>query len=475
MRNRLPLGATFVALVVAPLASCGDVSKPPAPRLIAGGGVGDGAIAGTLNVYVTDDDTRAPVSSAAIRVGASADPSPCMNTTDSTGLAVFDPKSCPSLKGPVTLTVSATGYAPSTWIGADGANVTVPIRQTSRPPVDTAVVTGTIAGWETIPAPAANHQTIALIAASQSPDLGDRANNIDQGKRTIDVGGGLTTTDIAANVCVRNAAPVLSVDDCNWRLTTRTGAQAHFAVIIDNDTKGTTDNSDDTNTVIAWAVKTNLAFSAGDTASGETLEMIADADMQAFTASFAAAPAGMSYLASYPMIDLGASGRIPIILPVLDATHTASRIPAATGTLAGATVDLLAQAATAKGQAEPATLSWQHGVNAAATVAVSSWLPPPASLSAAGGTFSFAPVAGATLHGAELQNAAGDRVWSVTILDGSTSFTLPGLTPDPIPLGTVNYVVSALQIPGITLTNVSFDDAKALITGISSDQITFTH
>src|SRR5262249_10473482 len=148
------------------------------------------------------------------------------------------------------------------------------------------------------------------------------------------------------------------------------------------------------------------------------------------------------YVASYPMIELGASGRIPIILPVLDQTHTTSRIPKPTGALAGATVDLLAQAQSAKGQAEPATLSWLRGVNAAATVAVSSWLPPPASLSPAGGTFSFTPVLGATLHSAELKNAAGDRVWSVTIFDGSTSFTLPGLSPDPIPLGTISYDVS---------------------------------
>ena len=467
MRTQL-LCVTFLTLLAA---ACGDVSKPAGPRLIPGGGVGDGKISGTLNVYVTDDDTRTPVSSAAVRVGGSADPAACQGLTNSTGLVIFDATSCPSLKGPVTLTASAGGYAPSTWIGVDGTNVTVPIRATTRPDVDTATVSGTIAGWDTLPAPATNHQTLALIGASQSPDLGDRANNITQGMRTVDVLGGLTTADIPANVCVRSAL----ADDCSWQLTTRTGAQAHFAIVIDQDTKGTTDETDDTNTVIGWAIKTGLNFSAGDAASGEALQMIADADMQPVTASFATLPSGMSFVASYPMLELGAEGRIPIILPVLDLTHTATRVPKPAGALAGATYDLIGQAQGAKDQPAPASLAWLRHVNIAATVAIAAWMPPPAALSTAGGTFSFSPVAGATLHSAELLGATGERAWSVTIFDGSTSFTLPGLSPDPVPIGTVRFSVSALQIPGVELTAVQFDDAKDLLTAISSDQVTYTH
>ena len=473
MRNVFFPCVTSLALLGA---ACGDVAKPiTMPRLIPGGGIGDGKIDGTLNVFVIDEDTAAPVSSASVRVGASADPAACTGATDSTGLVVFAGQNCPSLKGPVTLTASHDGYAPSTWIGADGVNMTMQIRDTPRPTPDTATVQGTIAGWEAIPAPAANHQTLALIEFSQAPDLGDRSNNITQGMRTISVGGGLATTTIQANVCVRNSAPIASVDDCNWQLTTRTGAQAHYAIILDNDTKGTADPSDDTNTVIGWAVKTSLSFSAGDSASGETLDMIADADMQTFTAAFPAAPSGMNYVASYPMLNLGDAGRIPIILPTLDLTHTTSRVPKPTGALAAASYDLIAQAQDAKDQAEPATLSWMRGVNASSTVTLAAWMPPPSALSTASGTFSFTPVAGATLHSGELRNSAGDRVWSITIFDGSSSFTLPGLTPDPIPLGMDTFVASALQIPGIDLGNVAFDDAKNLITGLSSDQVAFTH
>jgi hypothetical protein len=106
-------------------------------------------------------------------------------------------------------------------------------------------------------------------------------------------------------------------------------------------------------------------------------------------------------------------------------------------------------------------------------VAVSTWLPPPSGISATGGTYSFMAVPGATIAGAEIQTDAGDRAWSITIFDGSTSFTLPGLAPDPLPSGMARLVVSALQIPGIDVGNVVFDDARERLTGLSSDEITF--
>jgi len=99
---------------------CGGVSGPPMPKIIDGGGVADGKVNGNLFVYAIDEETRAVLSSASVRVGDSADPAPCTVVTDSTGLAKFQSDNCPGLKGPVTVTVSATGYAPVTWIGVDG-------------------------------------------------------------------------------------------------------------------------------------------------------------------------------------------------------------------------------------------------------------------------------------------------------------------------------------------------------------------
>src|SRR5262245_10261171 len=88
-------------LVVAAITACGndpptDPDAPagnfPPPRVIAGGGIGDGAIDGVVNVYVIDDATRGSVSDASVRVGT------LDGTTDSTGLLVVR-----DVKGPQTI------------------------------------------------------------------------------------------------------------------------------------------------------------------------------------------------------------------------------------------------------------------------------------------------------------------------------------------------------------------------------------
>jgi hypothetical protein len=461
----------YILLFLA-LASCGGAAgTPPGPHLVPGGFIGDGSINGTLNVYVTDDDTRAPISAASVRVGASADPAACTGVTDSTGLVVFEKSSCSGLSGKQTLTASAVGYAPTTWIGANGVNITMTIRANTRPAVPTASVSGTIDGWDTLPAPAAQHNTLGVVGYSQTRQLGDLANNITQGTRTVAVGSLGATATIPANVCVRNAL----ADDCNWQLTTRTGAQAHYAIIVDQNTNGTpNDNTDDTFTVIGWALATGLSFSAGQSAGGEALALVADSDMESFTVSITSPPAGLDALAAWPFLDLGDAGRIPMTTPALDLTHTMTRVPKATGPLAGSHYDLVGQAQDATNKAEPATLAWIHSVNPSATIALGAWLPPPDGLSVAAGSYAFTPVAAATLHGAEIQTADGARAWSITIFDGSTSFTLPGLTPSPLPSGMANLQVSALAIPGIDLTNVSFDDARDRLSALSSNQISYT-
>ena len=55
---------------------------------------------------------------------------------------------CGLLTKAVTLTVSASGHAPSTWIGVDGSNVTIALRAISAPALGRATVMGTIAGWD---------------------------------------------------------------------------------------------------------------------------------------------------------------------------------------------------------------------------------------------------------------------------------------------------------------------------------------
>ena len=116
--------------------------------------------------------------------------------------------------------------------------------------------------------------------------------------------------------------------------------------------------------------------------------------------------------------------------------RTSTRVPKLSGALAGAHYSLIAVAQDSEtqdsavdagvdarrerrldgGAVELAAAAQQHpGVAAARTRSARS--------------------AGATLHGGEIQDMTGERVWSITIFDGSTSFTLPGLSPDPLPAG----------------------------------------
>jgi hypothetical protein len=471
--------ARGVLLAVALAAGCGSVSNNhPTPVLVPGGGIGGGSIDGYVNVYVIDTDTNLGISGASVQIG-SATATPCAGLTDSTGLVTFDPMSCAGLRGGVTLTASATGYAPSTWLGANGANMTINLQATTRPTPDTATVSGTIAGWESLPAPASGHTTIALIGASQTPNLGDLANSIQQGTRNISIAGTALTTSIPANACVKNVL----ADDCNWQLVTHTGAQAHFAIIVDSDDNGTPDDkTDDIITPVGWALLTGLTFSANQTVVNETLPAVAAADLQPFTAAFPALPAGMTYFNAYPAIELpGGVGRIPAVVPTLGAKVMMTSVPSLTGTttagLAGGSYDLIAQAQATQTAGEPSTLDWMHGVNVATTVMLAPWLAPPTAITALNGRYSFVPTTGATVHSAEFKDPeTGNRTWSVTIFDGSSAFTLPGLVPDPLATasGTDTLTVSALTIPGINLSDVAFNDATQKLTGLASDQITFT-
>lgn len=460
-------------LAVCALSACGNnsVSGPPAPRLIEGGGVGDGPISGALNVFVIDDETKKPVSGATVRVGASADPAACSVVSDSTGLAIFAAGTCALVaSGKQSITASAAAYAPSTWIGVDGANVTIAIRATALPVVETAVITGTIAGWDALAAPAAGHQTLALVGASASRTLGDAANDLPQGQREVSLGL-LGPVQIPSNLCVRNAL----ANDCSWRLTTRTGPQAHYAIVLDQDTKGTDLEADDAFTVIGWAVKRGLDFSKDAGADGEVLTLLTDAEMQPFSVTFPPALTGLDFIAAFPMLDLGAEGRIAIVLPALDPQHTTTKVPKLAGTLANAHYGFFANAKDAKDQEQPSSLAWAHDVDPTKPVASLAWLAPPTALKAEGGTYSFTPAAGASVQGGELLTNAGKRAWSITILDGTTSFTLPGVSPDPLPAGAARFVASALVIPGFKANDVVFQNLQDTLTHLASDAIAFTH
>src|SRR5512138_722141 len=209
--------------LVLALVACGNGDVDP--RTIPGGGIGDGPIDGTVHVTIIDDDDNL-IANAQVRVGDTE------QTTTETGLVSFD------ADGPQTIAVHAEGFVDVVWVGADGANVTIPLNPLTPPVPEQATLSGTIAGWDAITV-AAGHAKIAAVFYSQTDDLGDEANQLDT-PATLPNGG---------NVCLGPLEPAA----CNWDLVSRAGPVTIIAAIIDRDGKGTQAPDDDTSAVIGWA------------------------------------------------------------------------------------------------------------------------------------------------------------------------------------------------------------------------------
>jgi hypothetical protein len=144
--HRLSISAILFA------AACGgghDVD----PELISGGGITDPGIDGEVNIHVIDELTGDPIEAAEIQVGT------VDGETDADGLFV-----AAGVSGPQTITVIASGHVATTWVGVNGANVTIPVGLPERDPDDVAsgTITGTIEGFEDLPVPA-EHARIALV------------------------------------------------------------------------------------------------------------------------------------------------------------------------------------------------------------------------------------------------------------------------------------------------------------------------
>jgi hypothetical protein len=465
MKSRDLAHICMATLTASLLAACGGDDGPnhvETPMPAAGGGVHEGSIKGELNVFAIDDDTGAPITNASVRIEA-AEGEPMTGQTDATGLFVAKDD---RLDGAQTVTVVASGYRTSTWMGANGAVVTIPLASDTEAPVDTATASGTIEGWDDLPTPTGNHVTIAFVAYSFTDDLGDPANSIAQ------PGGG---AGLPPNACLKGSPGGIPVGGpCNWSLVTRTGAQSHYALIIDDDTKGTFDDqSDDTMVLIGFAIKTGIDLNDGQSSSGESLVMLAGGPVD-LAVTFPQAPAGLSTMAAIPLVRLG-DELFPVAFPGLTPDATSTKVPPLSGALASGQYDLFVQAKASETAEQPSSFKLLHDVDISGNVAIGDFLPLPGGLSASSGTYTFTKVAGANLHVASFVDSGGDAVWNVALLDGRESFTLPALVPDGLPTGELEFHVSAIVIPDFSPTDFDIDDFIDTLDKSSEGFVTFTH
>jgi len=416
--NRLCM---FAALV----AAC---SNSPDARLIAGGGIGDGDIDGTLHVFVIDHDAETPVSGAMVQVGTKT------ATTDSKGLVSFE------VSGAQTITVSATGYRGTVWENADGANVTIPVQSTALP--EQATLTGTVTGYDTFTV-APPHVKAAFITYSQSDKLGDAENNL--------------STPGNGNICLAGTA-------CNWTLVSRAGTVTIIAAILDIDPKGTADPSDDVRTVIGYAYKSGLTVNNGVNQSGLQLDLIQAGNLQNVTFDLGTPPAGLTQ--TTPVVGIEISSDEVIQLGVATAGATSLTVPNPTVFSATGTYRFSAIAQTPQAAMGAQSVVLRQGLTGT-SFSAGTWLEPPTNVTASRTNATFDRVAMAKAHSVQWADASGNIVLEITNFDPSkTSVDVPALVALPTS-GALNAKVQGIGAD-FDVRNFSLDADKKKLWGISA-------
>jgi hypothetical protein len=402
------------------------------PELIPGGGISDPGIDGDLYVHVIDEETDGPIEAAEVWVGESS------GESDATGLASFG-----DVDGPQTITVIAPGYTIATWVGVDGANVTIPL-SLPEDAVDfpEGRVSGTIEGFADLPIPA-GRANVALIGYSQNHEDEDPANEIDQG-------------DPAPNVCINTGADL----PCEWTMRTRSGQMAVYALI------GTID-ADENIEITGFAYQAGVVVEDGEEVSGVSLTMVEEGDLVWPDVSLPSAPDGTETVSAAVRIDLGDDGRM--VLPVSGAIEVP--VP----DLALLSADSYELIGFAGGQPEGAgSIRIDRGLETVEEASVGTFLAVPQGLSTDGVSFSFEPVSGATVHIFGVDDVSdGSNAWGVAVFDGSTEVTLPEAVA--LPDGQLRFGVEAIEIPDLDVQDFALDDVEDTVFRLSGDSVSFTN
>jgi hypothetical protein len=420
-------------LAVLFVVACGN---DPDPRLIAGGGIGDGEIDGKLNVYVIDNTTEEPIANATVHVGKVED------TTDETGLVVFG-----DLSGSQTISVKADGYRGTVWAGANGANVTIPITVADDTP-DQATLSGSIPGWTGTDVQPM-HVKAALITYSQTDQLGDKANNIPQ------TGGG--------NVCG------IGTNTCNWSVVTRTGAVTLIAMIVDIDTKGTATSMDDTTTIIGWAFLGGLSVAKGVNQSGLQLTMIEAGNLNNVSIDLGTPPAALTKTESLVGVEL-AGGEVVQLPTFIAEDPSAVLVPKGDVFAPGATYRLTALASTTSGDMGAQSAVVRHGLTGTSLDA-GEWLTPPTGVTMTRTNASWDIVTDAAVHQMQWTDASSNVVLEISVFDTKlTSIDIPALVALPSS-GQLTGKLSGIGAD-LDVKNFSLDEDRDKLWGISAQPVT---
>jgi hypothetical protein len=318
-------------------------------------------------------------------------------------------------------------------------------------------VEGSINGWDDVPVPETNHFLLAVVLYSRTTDLDDPANTLDQG---VDL------NNVPRNACVK-AAGLPIQPPCAWRATVRVGAPTTlYGALIDIDTKGNDDDSDNESTVVGFLSGPSVTLNDGGSQTGAALDILDAGDVNDVSVTFPSIPAGLTEVIALPILDKGDEW-FAFVPMTPDAAS--GKLPATTGAFAGGEYFLLANASSATSEGT-ASGQFIRDVPGSGAIVVPEFLALPTGVSASAGTYSFTAVASASLHGVDFKDADGATVWNVALLDGSTSFTLPTLSPDPLASAT-RMQVNAFIAQGFDPGDFEVGNLIDFVQKLSSDSV----
>jgi hypothetical protein len=421
---------TFLYLILL-TAACGN---SPNPRLISKGGVGDGAIDGLVNIYVIDGNTSAPLADATVEIAGKD------QTTDDTGLVIFQ-----DVNGPQTIAVSAAGYRGAVWQDVNGANVTMGLTLLGNVTAQQATLSGSIANWDAVTV-ATGHAKAGFVAYSQTDNFGDSENNL--------------TTPNSGNVCFGNPST------CNFSIVTRTGAVTLTAAVVDIDSHGNLDASDDTYTIVGWATAASVQVDAGINQSGIVLTQLEAGKLQNVTIDYGTPPSALTKHDAVVGIELSKDEVLQ--LPVLPSGATTALMPTLDAFAPGVTYRLteVAQTTATTG---PQSVIIQRGATGT-TLAADKWLDTPINVTATRTSAQLDAVSEAKLHSVQFATSDGIQV-EITMFDvKKTSATVPALLALPTS-GTLTVTAQAIGAD-FDPSNFSLDTDEDLLWGVSNQPTT---
>lgn len=368
--------------------SAASSGKEPIP----GGGVSGPAPSGRADVFVLAKDAS-PISNATIYVGEGTN-AKNVGSTDSKGyLSASDE----GLVSGSVITAAANGVGSVSYVGVTGSLVTFVLTNEAATDV---TVSGTIAGWDDLPDPAAGKYRVARAVASRPIELG-----------TLDAVAATTAPD---NCLRKSGQPA----ECAIQVQAHPASELLLAVIAEGDDSGTPDDFSD-DSLQATGLAVGKGPGDGGATTGATLDILSESDIAHLGVTLGNA-SGLVQVIGVPGV--GRNGQV-VAFPTFQSELASYPVPRPVGTLVDTKLWAIGAGAGANDAVHAIVLSRgieaQSGAEPSAA-ALGDFLAPP-SVTENAGVYSITRAASGT-HALSFIGASPLTMW---LLDDRTSVTPP--------------------------------------------------